>query len=73
MKATETRTVLPIAVSLKNSMRQMALHPDHSRVKYIERILIMGRPGSGKHRQARLLANRLDLILGRHFETKYYE
>ncbi|XP_062698205.1 uncharacterized protein LOC109418631 isoform X1 [Aedes albopictus] len=63
MKATETRTVLPIAVSLKNSMRQMALHPDHSRVKYIERILIMGRPGSGKHRQARLLANRLDLIL----------
>ncbi|XP_021709368.1 uncharacterized protein LOC110679315 [Aedes aegypti] len=58
-----TRTILPIAINLKNTLKQMSLHPDHEQVKYIERILIIGRPGSGKHRQARMLANRLDLIL----------
>lgn len=59
-----TKTILPIAVDLKNTIKQLSSRPGHKQVKYIEQILFIGRPGSGKHLQARLLANRLDLILG---------
>ncbi|XP_062554741.1 uncharacterized protein LOC134219870 [Armigeres subalbatus] len=58
-----TKTILPAACDMKSMIKQLIQHPSHPQVKYIERILIVGRPGSGKHRQAQLLANRLDLIL----------
>ncbi|XP_065092561.1 uncharacterized protein LOC135713379 [Ochlerotatus camptorhynchus] len=57
------QTILPIAVDFKNTIKQLSSIPGHKQIKYVERILMTGRPGSGKHLQARLLANRLDLIL----------
>lgn len=58
-----TKDLLPVAMNLRNILKQLEQRPNHAKVKYVERIAIIGRPGSGKHRQARLLADRLDLVL----------
>lgn len=57
------KDLLPIAMNLRNTVKQLGQRPNHRKVKYVERIVIIGRPGSGRHRQARLLADRLDLVL----------
>lgn len=57
------KDLLPVAMNLRNTLKQLEQRPNHEKVKYVERIVIIGRPGSGKHRQARLLADRLDLVL----------
>ncbi|XP_038112128.1 uncharacterized protein LOC6040766 [Culex quinquefasciatus] len=57
------KDLLPVAMHLRNTLKQLEQRPNHEKVKYVERIVIIGRPGSGKHRQARLLADRLDLVL----------
>ncbi|XP_058832755.1 adenylate kinase isoform X2 [Topomyia yanbarensis] len=57
------RTILPIVIDLKNTIQLMKSSPNHPIIKYVERIVFLGRPGSGKHRLARMVANRLDLVL----------
>ncbi|XP_052565010.1 adenylate kinase 8 [Culex pipiens pallens] len=57
------KDLLPVAMYLRNTLKQLEQRPNHEKMKYVERIVIIGRPGSGKHRQARLLADSLDLVL----------
>ncbi|XP_058465080.1 uncharacterized protein LOC131438805 isoform X2 [Malaya genurostris] len=57
------RTILPTATDLRNTIKLINRNPNHFKVKYIQRIVLLGRLGSGTHRFARMLANRLDLVL----------
>ncbi|XP_053686136.1 uncharacterized protein LOC128735677 [Sabethes cyaneus] len=55
--------IVSAAQHLNNTVKILKFNPDHAMVKYVERIAIIGRPGSGTHWQARILANRLDAVL----------
>ncbi|XP_055600824.1 uncharacterized protein LOC129749774 [Uranotaenia lowii] len=59
----DLEVLLPLALDIQKTVQLLSIRPNHKHVKYVERIVFIGRPGSGKHRQARLLAERLNLIL----------
>ncbi|XP_055534097.1 uncharacterized protein LOC129723732 isoform X2 [Wyeomyia smithii] len=56
-------TMFSTAQNLNDKVKLLQCSPLHATIKYVERIALIGRPGSGKHWLARMLADRLDVLL----------